>query len=371
MTAARGGTNCYAWRGGSKGVTNPGRPFAVTTYYRSNVYPRPGFYTRNSVPNPIQLASGNNRGSQGDSGPSAPKFFPMAQGLTPGPQFGDGMPMPLQYPLPMRRMMHPSQPIPPHRDIRFTTPTPIVISKKVPIGVDVSCSSSTAPRNSSADTPKEPQRPKEEPPKENQPAEVEPNRGDSDADEEDGRTSPDVLSASLRSNEDTWDFWDRVYSDPELRQSMQERQRDSPMAELLHSDKLCKAQLVFLNVPRLAYGKWQQHVVRSLIHREINTNLPILDIHITYRKWTVRFYRSEDAIQVLRHFNGFSFRNHKLLVRSCQNNSGFGDVTSLEEAAQLENEERRAVPDCSSENRMEYDPIWTLVEWKDIVEFKK
>ncbi|WKY12589.1 hypothetical protein Q1695_003854 [Nippostrongylus brasiliensis] len=198
------------------------------------------------------------------------------------------------------------------------------------------------------------------------------NPEDSEDENEDGRTSPDVLSTSIRSNEDTWDFWDRVYSDPELRQSMQERQRDSPMAELLHSDKLCKAQVVFLNVPRLAYG--QQHVVRSLIHREISSNLPILDIHITYRKWTVRFYRSEDAVQVLRHFNGFSFRNHKLLVRACQSNAAFGDATALEEAAQVENEERRATPGAlppDGAQRVDLDSLWTATEWKDIMDFKK
>ncbi|RCN50493.1 hypothetical protein ANCCAN_03347 [Ancylostoma caninum] len=115
----------------------------------------------------------------------------------------------------------------------------------------------------------------------------------------------------------------------------------------------------------------QQHVVRSLIHHEINSNLPILDIHITYRKWTVRFYRSEDAIQVLRHFNGFSFRNHKLLVRACQNNAAFGDVSSLEEAAQLESEERRAVPENPVDSRTDYDAVWTTAEWKDIVDFKR
>ncbi|KIH47434.1 hypothetical protein ANCDUO_22505 [Ancylostoma duodenale] len=86
---------------------------------------------------------------------------------------------------------------------------------------------------------------------------------------------------------------------------------------------------------------------------------------------TVRFYRSEDAIQVLRHFNGFSFRNHKLLVRACQNNAAFGDVSSLEEAAQLESEERRAIPENSADSRTDYDAVWTTAEWKDIADFKK
>ncbi|ETN86349.1 hypothetical protein NECAME_16389 [Necator americanus] len=333
---------------------------------------RPSFYTRNPVSSTIQLPATNSRSPQSDAATAAaaaPKLFPMAQTLAPTPPFTDGIPtIPLQYAVPMRRVVHQIQPLPPRRDIRFSTPTPIMMSKKAPIGVDVSCGSTNADGNGRGGGVVENASRATETTPTSQTA-GDQSRGDSEGDEEEGRTSPDVLSTSLRSNEDTWDFWDRVYSDPELRQSMQERQRDSPMAELLHSDKLCKAQLVFLNVPRLAYG--QQHIVRSLIHKEINSNLPILDINITYRKWNVRFYRSEDAVQVLRHFNGFSFRNHKLLVRACQNNAAFGDVSSLEEAAQQESEERRTVPGTSSENRTEHDSIWTLAEWKDIVEFKK
>ncbi|KAK6043111.1 hypothetical protein COOONC_19384 [Cooperia oncophora] len=285
---------------------------------------------------------------------------PMAQALGPSTQFAESLApaTPMPYPFQVRRMVSTVQPVIARRDVRFSTPTPIMISKKVPIGVNLSCSGvvDEATRPSEAAS-------------ERGDVAADQNRGDSEGDEEDGRTSPDVLSTSIRSNEDTWDFWDRVYSDPELRQSMQERQRDSPMAELLHSDKLCKAHKWCSST---CHDWLTQHVVRSLIHREINSNLPILDIHITYRKWTVRFYRSEDAVQVLRHFNGFSFRNHKLLVRACQNNSSFGDAAALEEAAQQENEERRVGSGASSEiQRPDYDSLWTLTEWKDIMEFKK
>ncbi|PIO72155.1 hypothetical protein TELCIR_05923 [Teladorsagia circumcincta] len=307
--------NCYAWRGGTTSAPSRGASVPVTTYYRgtSMCQTRPALYTRNAATTGVQIANPNGA-RQVIADPNAPKFFPMAQALPPSTQFAEGLApaTAMPYPFQMRRMVSTVQPVIARRDVRFSTPTPIMISKKAPIGVSLPCVSVTD----------ETSRPPEVASEREDVAAAEQNRGDSEGDEEDGRTSPDVLSTSIRSNEDTWDFWDRVYSDPELRQSMQERQRDSPMAELLHSDKLCKAQVVFLNVPRLAYG--QQHVVRSLIHREINSNLPILDIHITYRKWTVRFYRSEDAVQVLRHFNGFSFRNHKLLVRACQNNSSVG-----------------------------------------------
>nr|CDJ81215.1 Hypothetical protein CBG02400 [Haemonchus contortus] len=232
-------------------------------------------------------------------------------------------------------MVNPIQPVIARRDVRFSTPTPIMISKRGPIGVSMPCGGAGFSVETSRPQSTQAAGERDE-------VAVDQNHGDSEGDEEDGRTSPDVLSTSIRSNEDTWDFWDRVYSDPELRQSMQERQRDSPMAELLHSDKLCKAQVVFLNVPRLAYG--QQHVVRSLIHREINSNLPILDIHITYRKWFLQL--------------GYTVQ--------------FGDATSLEEAAQQENEERRIGFNASPEGqRHDHDPLWTLTEWKDIMEFKK
>ncbi|KAK5978794.1 hypothetical protein GCK32_001185 [Trichostrongylus colubriformis] len=360
-TAQRGGASCYAWRGGTTSTPSRGTTVPMTTYYRgaSMCQTRPTVYTKNAttavqIPNP-------NGARQVIPDPNAPKFFPMAQAMSPTAQFVEGLApaTPMPYPFQVRRLVSTVQPVIARRDMRFSTPTPIMISKKAPIGVNLPCSGNSH----------EIARPSEGAGGRDE-ATGDQNHGDCERDEEDGRTSPDVLSTSIRSNEDTWDFWDRVYSDPELRQSMQERQRDSPMAELLHSDKLCKAQVVFLNVPRLAYG--QQHVVRSLIHREINSNLPILDIHITYRKWTVRFYRSEDAVQVLRHFNGFSFRNHKLLVRVCQNNSSFGDATSLEEAVLQESEERRMGCGNSSENqRPDHDSLWTLTEWKDTVELKK
>ncbi|WKY12588.1 hypothetical protein Q1695_003854 [Nippostrongylus brasiliensis] len=366
-TAQRGGTPCFSWRGSNTPVTGRGVP--VPSFYRgtSVAQTRATLFPRNSVTPTVQIATVPTTSAPRSVTPdsSAPKFFPLGQTtLAPAPHFADTIPpATVTYPFQMRRMTTFVQPVTPRRDLRLSTPTPLAISKKTPIGVNLP----------STDTVEESARVSEEVSERRDGiADESRNPEDSEDENEDGRTSPDVLSTSIRSNEDTWDFWDRVYSDPELRQSMQERQRDSPMAELLHSDKLCKAQVVFLNVPRLAYG--QQHVVRSLIHREISSNLPILDIHITYRKWTVRFYRSEDAVQVLRHFNGFSFRNHKLLVRACQSNAAFGDATALEEAAQVENEERRATPGAlppDGAQRVDLDSLWTATEWKDIMDFKK
>lgn len=148
-----------------------------------------------------------------------PKFYPMAQtALAPAAQFPDTLPpsAAIAYPFQVRRMAALIQPVIARRDVRFTTPTAIAISKKTPIGVTLPC----------GDVAEENTRPPEVANKTSgtQGGAGDQNRCDSDGDEEDGRTSPDVLSTSMRSNEDTWDFWDRVYSDPELRQSMQERQ---------------------------------------------------------------------------------------------------------------------------------------------------
>ncbi|VDL65894.1 unnamed protein product [Nippostrongylus brasiliensis] len=148
---------------------------------------------------------------------SAPKFFPLGQTtLAPAPHFADTIPpATVTYPFQMRRMTTFVQPVTPRRDLRFSTPTPLAISKKTPIGVNLP----------STDTVEESTRISEEVSERRDGiADESRNPEDSEDENEDGRTSPDVLSTSIRSNEDTWDFWDRVYSDPELRQSMQERQ---------------------------------------------------------------------------------------------------------------------------------------------------
>ncbi|EYC35452.1 hypothetical protein Y032_1051g3496 [Ancylostoma ceylanicum] len=215
----RGGASCYSWRGSSNVVPNRGTSVPITTYYRgANIcQTRPVFYARNPTPPAMQLPTTCNRSPQAESVTSAPKFFAMAQPHAPTQQFVDGItPMSLQYPLSSRRSMHQIQPLPARRDIRFSTPTSVILPKKVPIGVDVP-RINVGGANDHGDTTEGTSCVTET-------KQLERRRGESEVDEGDGRTSPDVLSTSLRSNEDTWDFWDRVYSDPELRQSMQERQ---------------------------------------------------------------------------------------------------------------------------------------------------
>ncbi|KAL3994880.1 hypothetical protein ACH3XW_23535 [Acanthocheilonema viteae] len=121
-------------------------------------------------------------------------------------------------------------------------------------------------------------------------------------------------SNDINNDESGWDFWSRVYDDPELRSQITDRFYNAPtVSEMLTSEKLIRAQLIFLNVPRI--GTASQQIVRSLIESECGKNIAIFDIAISNRRWRVRFYRSEDALEVLRAFNGYRFRNRFLSVR--------------------------------------------------------
>ncbi|CAG9540592.1 unnamed protein product [Cercopithifilaria johnstoni] len=121
-------------------------------------------------------------------------------------------------------------------------------------------------------------------------------------------------SNDIDNGESGWDFWSRVYDDPLLRSQITDRFHNAPtVSEMLTSEKLIRAQLTFLNVPRI--GAASQQIIRSLIESECGKNIAIFDIAISNRRWRVRFYRCEDALQVLRTFNGYRFRNRFLSVR--------------------------------------------------------
>ncbi|VIO93875.1 Uncharacterized protein BM_BM3171 [Brugia malayi] len=121
-------------------------------------------------------------------------------------------------------------------------------------------------------------------------------------------------SSDIDSSESGWDFWGRVYDDPVLRSQINDRFHNAPtVSEMLTSEKLIRAQLIFLNVPRI--GPASQQIIRSLIESECGKNIAIFDIAISNRRWRVRFYRYEDALQVLRAFDGYRFRNRFLSVR--------------------------------------------------------
>uniref|UniRef100_A0A915PRY0 RRM domain-containing protein n=1 Tax=Setaria digitata TaxID=48799 RepID=A0A915PRY0_9BILA len=127
--------------------------------------------------------------------------------------------------------------------------------------------------------------------------------------------SPDKgTNNDIDNGESGWDFWSRVYDDPALRSQITDRFQNAPtVSEMLTSEKLIRAQLIFLNVPRI--GAASQQIIRSLIESECGKNIAIFDIAISNRRWRVRFYRCEDALEVLRAFDGYRFRNRFLSVR--------------------------------------------------------
>ncbi|VDM22250.1 unnamed protein product [Wuchereria bancrofti] len=70
-------------------------------------------------------------------------------------------------------------------------------------------------------------------------------------------------SSDIDSSESGWDFWGRVYDDPVLRSQINDRFHSAPtVSEMLTSEKLIRAQLIFLNVPRI--GPASQQVILIL-----------------------------------------------------------------------------------------------------------
>ncbi|MFH4978888.1 hypothetical protein AB6A40_005597 [Gnathostoma spinigerum] len=111
-----------------------------------------------------------------------------------------------------------------------------------------------------------------------------------------------------------WDFWMRFYGDREVQAQLKDKIQSGPtISEILNSDKLCQAQLTFFNVPRVGVGS--QQIIRSLIQNECGKKIGIHDIIISNRRWHVRFYRQEHALEVLKVFDGYRFRNRFLSVR--------------------------------------------------------
>lgn len=99
---------------------------------------------------------------------------------------------------------------------------------------------------------------------------------------------------------DGWEFWSRVYSNPVLKQQMDEKaqvweisknhgklrilQNEPSISQLLQQEHLCQAELIFLNVPRLAHE--QKGAIKQLIEKEVGGgNVPMLDIQIAPKRW--------------------------------------------------------------------------------------
>ncbi|PAV76067.1 hypothetical protein WR25_02870 [Diploscapter pachys] len=119
---------------------------------------------------------------------------------------------------------------------------------------------------------------------------------------------------NIEGESDGWEFWSRVYSNPVLKQQMDEKAQNEPsISQLLQQEHLCQAELIFLNVPRLAHE--QKGAIKQLIEKEVGGgNVPMLDIQIAPKRWRLRFYRSADAHRVMQHLNGFIYRGKALMV---------------------------------------------------------
>ena len=102
---------------------------------------------------------------------------------------------------------------------------------------------------------------------------------------------------------DGWEFWSRVYSNPVLKQQMDEKaqvwdiskkkvtanwrtlQCEPSIRQLLQQEHLCQAELIFLNVPRLVVHE-RKGAVRQLIEKEVGGgNVPMLDIQVAPKRW--------------------------------------------------------------------------------------
>lgn len=102
-----------------------------------------------------------------------------------------------------------------------------------------------------------------------------------------------------------------MYSSKELRAKMEEKtQGEVSMSELLKSANLCRAELIVLNVPRMAPS--HENTLRQLIKKDLKIDVPIISMDITPKKWIFRFYRREDASRVLRALVGYVYKSRVL-----------------------------------------------------------
>ncbi|VDN06597.1 unnamed protein product [Thelazia callipaeda] len=139
------------------------------------------------------------------------------------------------------------------------------------------------------------------------------------------------------------------------------------VSEMLTSEKLIRAQLTFFNVPRI--GAASHQVIRSLIESECGKEIAIFDITISNRRWRVRFYRSEHALEVLRTLNGYRFRNRFLSI--C-----YEDIYPHKESEKQSNKHESVTKTIHHHTSLQTNDnpkksvIWTAVECLEIEHFK-
>uniref|UniRef100_A0A0R3RS09 RRM domain-containing protein n=1 Tax=Elaeophora elaphi TaxID=1147741 RepID=A0A0R3RS09_9BILA len=176
------------------------------------------------------------------------------------------------------------------------------------------------------------------------------------------------ISNNIDSGESGWDFWSRVYDDPTLKSQITDHLHNAPtVSEMLTSEKLIRAQLIFFNVPRI--GAASQQIIRSLIESECGKNIAIFDIAISNRRWRVRFYRCEDALEVFRTFNGYRFRNRLLSVRY-EDYVTYKTFELGKEPSKLELESKMGYPLNMNITPSIDKSVWSATEFTQIKFFK-
>ncbi|CAP24080.2 Protein CBG02436 [Caenorhabditis briggsae] len=179
--------------------------------------------------------------------------------------------------------------------------------------------------------------------------------------------SPTPSVTQKPSSQSGWDYWARVYSEDSQNSAPS---RDVRVSDMLSSDTLVRAKLLFLNVPGLPTA--HKNIILNLIKKEIREDISIQDVVVVPPgKWFLNFYRPEDALKVFKVFNGFNYRGHTLVVRFCYPDGTYGDETALTELVQCSNnakgrlfEQREIVQDTLSSE------CWTIAEYEVLQKFE-
>ncbi|PIC46758.1 hypothetical protein B9Z55_006348 [Caenorhabditis nigoni] len=179
--------------------------------------------------------------------------------------------------------------------------------------------------------------------------------------------SPTPSVTQKPSSQSGWDYWTRVYSEDSQNSAPS---RDVRVSDMLSSDTLVRAKLLFLNVPGLPTA--HKNIILNLIKKEIREDISIQDVVVVPPgKWFLNFYRPEDALKVFKVFNGFNYRGHTLVVRFCYPDGTYGDETALTELVQCSNnakgrlfEQREIVQDTLSSE------CWTIAEYEVLQKFE-
>ncbi|CAB3408660.1 unnamed protein product [Caenorhabditis bovis] len=177
--------------------------------------------------------------------------------------------------------------------------------------------------------------------------------------------------ATKETSSNGWDYWSRIYSETGGRNGAANLPiRDMRISYLLASESLVRAKLLFLNVPGLPTG--YKNIILNLLKKELKEEIPIQDVIAQPGKWYLHFYRPADALRVLKHFNGFNYRSHTLLVKFCYPDGTYGDEAALTELVTCTSQSTRQIQ-AKCEVIQEPDPpgVWSPVELEAVRGFER